>query len=310
MSSGGFAGLVRQRLNRRELLAVCGIAGATGIYGGKRLLLAHPAAVAPTQNSSVRISTALQVPSNSRVDTSVRFSVRPIEKSVAQYTKSVVMRPGADRVELVPVEGPGPYVLEMIGFGERINFALTVLEGYRCEFAVLQGPGSGIRITQFACSLNEDAPSTDFRRSFSDLQLALQEGQTPAKTILAQLSDWKYSDPVALAVETHLRSFQKDQHAFRKAAERLAGEHSRLPDGHVALARTGDPYAQPDHQNAAAAYRRALDLGLPILMPFLEMLWEGVRRYEIKHDRIGLLEKVFRSRLTGILWSAWNPDLM
>jgi hypothetical protein len=290
-------------------LAACS-ATAIGICSGRGVVFAQPATVAAAPRSSIRLSIAFQVPTDREGEANVSFSLRPISKSTAQSSKPIVLETGASRAELVPVKGPGSYVLQMNGFGERINFALTLVEGYRCELTFLPGRGDGgVLVTQLACSADGSARETAFRRSFSDLQLALQDGRTPANIILARLSDWKYSDPVALAVETHLRSHQNDQAAFRKAAERLAAEHSRLPDGHVALARTHEMSAQSDHESASASYARALELGLPILTPFLEMLWVGVRRYEIKHDRVGLLERVFRSRVTGMLWSAWNPDL-
>ena len=91
---------------------------------------------------------------------------------------------------------------------------------------------------------------------------------------------------------------------LRKLAVALNDKyHRKLPDALVALGLSEE--AAKESERAAIAYHEALDLGLPILQRFTDILWDGVRRLGISENLTALSEAVNR-KIPGILWSAWR----
>jgi hypothetical protein len=61
-------------------------------------------------------------------------------------------------------------------------------------------------------------------------------------------------------------------------------------------------------KDANQNYRAALKCGLPVLMPFLQLLQAGVGRYKIEDARVPLLRQADARRIPFLLWSAWRPE--
>jgi Caspase domain len=215
---------------------------------------------------------------------------------------------------------PGPYVLSFRGLGDSIEFALTLVEGHTCDLVFQQGPDGRVRIAQFATKRHaQEWPAADLEklqeRSDRDrlqrVQDALQtsNGRLNLQLALAELEHIASTDfaAVAILLTSYLRSVESDNEKLAEAASNLAMKYPAVPDGHVAMARCLDAGSRPRRDDAAEQYRRALNLGLPMLQHFLEALWVGARRHDIKHERFLLLEEAARWRIPGLLWSAWSP---
>jgi hypothetical protein len=86
----------------------------------------------------------------------------------------------------------------------------------------------------------------------------------------------------------------------------IINSYPELSDGYVLKAeyearrRNGDA--------AEAAYRTALDHGVPTFAEGLVLLFGAVHEYDIQNPRVDVLTRVFENRCAWLLWSAWIPE--
>jgi hypothetical protein len=86
----------------------------------------------------------------------------------------------------------------------------------------------------------------------------------------------------------------------------IINSYPELSDGYVLKAeyearrRNGDA--------AEAAYRTALDHGVPTFADGLVLLFGAVHEYDIQNPRVDVLTRVFENRCAWLLWSTWIPE--
>jgi hypothetical protein len=208
---------------------------------------------------------------------------------------------------------PGPYRLRFDKLGdltkpsEQAHFALSLLKDRLCELIVYQDLAGRMHMTQFAPESHPTMPlNSDIVRKLGSLQRDLQSGQarTPF-ALLDELSRCKVVEPIVACIRLYLLSLQGKPQLLRSAARNVVERFPGLADGHVALARSMEASKEKDaNQN----YRAALKCGLPVLMPFLQLLQAGVGRYKIEDARVPLLRQADARRIPFLLWSAWRPE--
>jgi hypothetical protein len=112
----------------------------------------------------------------------------------------------------------------------------------------------------------------------------------------------KWFEPVAGCLGAHMTlQLEPDSNLLRVAVGNLARYFGGLVDSHVLYAARQEALGGGD---PAAAYRAALDVGLPLLDESLVRLQEGIARHAIEHERVSLVQRVYERRVCGLLWTA------
>lgn len=111
-------------------------------------------------------------------------------------------------------------------------------------------------------------------------------------------------DPVECVIGGYLAARLGKSEGLFSASSAIVKSYPELSDGYVL---EGEYQAATGNDElAAAAYRSALDHGLPIFANGLVRLYEGLQNYGITHPRAKLLREVCNNRVRGLLWSAWT----
>lgn len=115
----------------------------------------------------------------------------------------------------------------------------------------------------------------------------------------------KWEEPIAGCLGGYLMLRFGKANELETAVRNMSDFFGGLSDSHVLKAEY--EASQGRNDAADAAFRTALDCGLPIFADGLTRLFDGVQRYCIDHPGTALLSKVFHNRVRGLLWSAWTP---
>jgi hypothetical protein len=124
---------------------------------------------------------------------------------------------------------------------------------------------------------------------------------TPALPDIDALLYDKWRDPMAGCLGAYLLIRLGRTGELEVPARNLTQYFGGLPDSHVLRG------AWLDIQEAGAAraaYLDALDAGLPVFRDGLMLLMDAVRRFDIAHERVPLLDDLLRHVPAGTLWSA------
>lgn len=205
----------------------------------------------------------------------------------------------------------GPYRLRIdrphSGGIEQTNLASTVLPNRISELIIEQSTTGKFRISQFAPEAHPTkplAPEVTFK--LHQLESDLQDGQPRrVPTLLAELKAAELVEPICLTLAANVASYDTNPRAFAVIAKDVMTAFPLLPDGYVARARAHEVARQPEE--AKAAYRAALDRGLPVLSFFTRLLLDGVGRYAIEHPRVDRIREVTNRQIPGLIWTAWRP---
>ena len=206
---------------------------------------------------------------------------------------------------------PGPYWFRIDSKDRRRNvcFALTILTGQDLNLILHQQDCGRIFVFQF---MEHDGPNREVdplkTRRLDMAQRFLMGGELGqgSSTLEPLLVDPHGLDPIAGSLGGHLLVKQGQIDRAGALGERLIELHPTLPDGHVlrvlALSTKGR------ESDAEAAYRKALDLGFPLVAENTLRLASGASRARIAHPRVELLNRVVERLHPGLLWTAWIAD--
>lgn len=200
------------------------------------------------------------------------------------------------------------------------DFAVTVLDGRVTELILHREVSGRVRVAQFMPSLDpQEQLDPDAIRRLDLLQRFVLDGRLgEATTVALDLLAHGPADPVAGCLGGYLLMRDPRPDATADVAPVMRARFPGLSDSHVLLGHyftamfdqdggRGSAAATHWRDEAVASFRRALDLGLPILAPFLDRLRDGVRRFRIDHRRAGLVARVAGDRIPDSLWTAWVP---
>jgi len=206
---------------------------------------------------------------------------------------------------------PGPYWFRIDSKDRRRNvcFALTILTGQDLNLILHQQDCGRIFVSQF---MEHDGPNRDVdplkTRRLDMAQRFLMGGELgqASSTLEPLLVDPHDLDPIAGSLGGHLLVKQGQIDRAGALGERLIELHPTLPDGYVLRALALSTKGR--ESDAEAAYRKALDLGFPLVAENTLRLASGASRARIAHPRVELLNRVVERLHPGLLWTAWIAD--
>jgi hypothetical protein len=236
--------------------------------------------------------------------------IGPLDPRDGDLDRLLPKPPGVNGASLFwPAEKLGAYRLRIVGPGTRAEFALSLLKDRQGALAITCDAEGRVRLAQFAPAVGDDQRSPDLVSKIEQVQNDLIRGEAPAvPELIKDLERRGVTDPVVASIKAALTSQNQGTKALALEADRLISQFPDLPDGHVARARAFE--AVNDDRRARDGYRKALTLGLPILLPFLQYLWNGVRVQGIRLEetRYGhILQQVVDRKFPLQIWSAWRP---
>jgi len=212
---------------------------------------------------------------------------------------------------------PGAYWLAIETPEQRpVAFAAAVLPGRLTLVVFTRGLEGEIALHQYlpllAADGGDDARTardgrTGARYSMLQrsemVQRAYAAGRLEASSRNAlDLLQGKWFEPLAACLASYaLLGADPGSKVLRGGVGTLTRYFGGLADSHVLYAARLEAIGRG---KPASAYRAALDLGLPVLDESLARLQEGVARYGIEHERMGLLGTVCEQRVRGLLWAA------
>lgn len=201
-----------------------------------------------------------------------------------------------------------------------VAFVATVLPGRLTLVVFTRGLGGEIALHQYLPLLATDE---------GDDARTARDGRTGARYSMLQRSELiqrayaagylevgsanvldllrgKWFEPLAACLAGYaLLGADPLEEVLRQGVDILTESFAGLPDSHVLHAAYLEAVGDGD---AAAAYRAALDQGLPMLDESLVRLWTGVVRHEIEHGSMGLVQRVYERRVRGLLWAAVSVE--
>ena len=218
----------------------------------------------------------------------------------------------------------GPYVLTLQEADPRgkseLHFGLMKFPNRRLDVVFYRNAAGRLTLSQFA-PVSAESIDVPFRvaesRTFALLSrlqcdLAAGDARTTPHVLSALSTD---RDPITVAIRAYMTLVRSSATDLKQTAEILQKIAPEMPDvlvlkGMIAEtspeAKRGAGKLPPA---AAEAYRRALNQGLPVLMPFLEILWDAIQRDRAMalETRYGsILQQIMPKRLRFQLWSAWT----
>jgi hypothetical protein len=191
-----------------------------------------------------------------------------------------------------------------------VIFSVVVLPGRLTMLVSNRERDGRNRVFQYLPELDrpENSDQTLLRRLGLMQRFSLTSCFHNAYQLVEELIPNNLIDPVECVLAGYLAARLEKSEALLSASTAIRELFPELSDGYVL---NGEYHAaMGDDEAAAAAYRSALDRGLPIFANGLVRLYEGLQRYGITHPRIELLREVHNNRVRGLLWSAWSvaPD--
>ncbi len=196
------------------------------------------------------------------------------------------------------VEGPDapPVVFALAQLPRRFTMLTIVFEGGQT------------RAFQYIPSLQPD--DSTHPRSLRRLELmqrvllsgSLEGGNEAARDLLYA----KRLDPLAGCLGAYLFLRQGRAKELKTAVGNLLRFYPELSDTYVLQGEF--EAAARRHKAAKEAFAKAIDVGIPLFGEGLTRLLEGLRKYELKHPRAKLVERVFERHLSGSMFSVWRPE--
>jgi hypothetical protein len=210
----------------------------------------------------------------------------------------------------------GAYVLSMSARGTpAVEFPVMKLDNRRSDVVVYGNAEGRLTVSQFAPLIRRDRRD---RRSVetlalqSRLQCDLSLGHAQSATrLLSALQD--ESDPITTSIQAYISLGRQIPRGAANLALTRSDDFRELPDLYVykgVIAEAGHP-GKSVPKAAAAEYAAALDRGLPLLLPFLEVLWDAIRRdtsIAAGSRYTEILRRIAPKCLRYQLWSAWPPE--
>jgi hypothetical protein len=202
----------------------------------------------------------------------------------------------------------GPYRLRFDFPKHRVDVAVRVIHEHQTELVVHRDARGLLHLRQYAPRADAERQPLVIRK-LGEVQRLIEGGLgSKARKTLDELEQLRVDDPVAVSLGAYLACLDGQPERLKRAANRLANDYPDLPDGHVALASIAQTLS--DRETIIKEYRTALNQGLPLLLPFLESLWNGARLYQMDlgpNQPFGTqLSDAAENRIQNQLWSAWR----
>jgi hypothetical protein len=227
-------------------------------------------------------------------------------------------RVGTDFSTVVHRAHPGIYRLEIVeeaGDGRKLALVIPVLHGRQTELVMHRDAKGVLQFNLYAPqALDPVARSAETLERLGGAQrdVVISEGHS-ARLRLNELAKPVVDDPIGATLAAYFLTIDRRPKELARAAADLTERFPELPDGYVLRGLAAE--VAGDDQAALAAYRCALDRGLPVLLPFLDYLWDGIKakrrepyqKIDLEKTRFGkLLREVRKSRVPYQLWSIWD----
>jgi hypothetical protein len=259
---------------------------------------------------------------------------RPLLQDTVVTSRALLMRFGklspsdlpagtADRVgpgfsAVAHRAAPGVYRLEMLEEaekGRKLALVIPVFRGRQTELVIHRDAEGALQINLCAPrALDPRGRSAETLERLGGAQrdVVNSEGHS-ARVRLKELAEPVIDDPIGATLAAYFLTIDRRTKELASAAADLTERFPELPDGYVLRALAAE--IAGDDQAALCAYHCALDRGLPVLLPFLDYLWDGVeaarkqplKKIDLDKTRFGkLLREARKSRVPYQLWSVWD----
>jgi hypothetical protein len=318
-------------LSRRSWLKVVGVAGLGLWASGPRAAMSSPTApgqerrkgawedfveqqlldsALPHSQVGIRIHFAVEGMSRGDADKlrgKLKFGL--LHDPVEALSPPVFETTDCDEVAVVRLERPAaPYRLRFEFPENRRDVAIRVFQQRQTELVLHRDAEGLLHLRQYAPRA-EGGREPLVMKKLGEVQRQIEDDRGhEARKTLDELEQLRADDPVALSVRAYLLNLDGHPKRLEQVAKRLVKDYPDLPDGHVALASVAQ--VSNDRQAIITEYRNALSLGLPMLLPFLESLWNGARLYQMdlgSEQPYGTqLTDAAQNRIQNQLWSAWR----
>ena len=312
-----------------ELSTVLALAGTASTiekkewFAGRlrRIGVASFAEAAPKASTGLQVLFAFDAKDAKMASTytsEVKLALWSFGKNPSEATKITSLSIAEGLAGYSKFSEPGSYCLSIELPGQKpIVFYVSVLP-HRLTLMVFQQTANGqIRVFQYMPNIgSSDAPyQARFTRRMELLQHFYMNGRLDhardnAREMLGEMRAAKREDPLFGCLSGYV-ALKSGEPKIMDALSTNKGEsYNLLPDSNVLQAeyyiRYGSKLGLKEddvRRIAKEEYSTALDNGLPIFADGIALLWQAVRRYEIRHDRAGLKD-AFENRVRGLLWSA------
>jgi len=249
----------------------------------------------------------------------VRLRCWEIDRSVPEeYRHPLLLPDNSGLAEAAWGMEPGTYFISL-EFPERqpVVITITALSDRLTLLVVTQDPTGEMNIFQYLPSLEREEPA-DMRydaacfpvlRRLEYIQRSFMVGRIEqAYQQARELLNAKWIDPMAGLLGCYLLIRMGKTRELGYPVENMVRYFGALSDSQVIAAEY--EICTGNDEEAAIAYRKALDKGIPILSDGLARLIDGTDRYGIQHPRIELAKTIFSKRIRGLLWSAYPIQVL
>jgi hypothetical protein len=183
---------------------------------------------------------------------------------------------------------------------------IPVLEGHQTEVAIYRDSDGWLHVSFYAPEAGTDRDRKALRALGEAQNHLVSRSAEAARTEIDRLLNSGCVDPVALCLSAYLASIEGDTGRLAKAAEAMA--RYDFPDRYVALANLAEDDKE-SRETVEKYYHKALAAGLPMLRPYLDILWQGTEGMSLDADPFGQrLREAGSRQVQNQLWSAWRPD--
>ena len=200
-----------------------------------------------------------------------------------------------------------PQVLRIGEPGSCTQVVVPVLEGRQTDVAIYRDANGWLQTAFFAPQVGNEH-KRDTLQTLGEAQWLLSSrDRTAASKKLEGLPPAGRDDPIAMCLSAFIASTGDDNEQLRQTVELMNKNKCDLADLYVAQATLCEARELPQ-SDVEQNYRRALDAGLPLIGPFLEVLWRGTEGMNLEANRYGRQLREIGSHLVhNQLWSAWRP---
>ena len=211
--------------------------------------------------------------------------------------------------ELAAAAGARPHWLSLERPGEKPIVYVLALLSKRLTFLLLElQPDGHVRAFQYLPSL-EAPPDPQLLRRLEQIQRVSIGGRLDLGYETAvELASSRWADPVAGCLAGYLLLRMGRAGELEVPAPDLTRHFAELADSHVLLAEYEAARGAADA--AEQAYRKAVEVGVPITGEGVTRLLDGLGEYWIDHPHARILTHVHERYLHGSLWAAWTPEAL
>lgn len=219
-------------------------------------------------------------------------SLLPIQPTIGQY--STTAAPGSYWLAFEPPEQPPLISL------------VTIPSGRVCMIVLSRAADGNIQMFQYLPPTNGGFTAQPrYLRRLEMIQRFYSEG---ALQRAYELIEPNFVEPIAGCLGGYLLLRLGRSRELDISARSMTTHFPDVPDSWIL--RAEHKVADGKETEAKSAYRRALDLGIPLVAEGVARLREATERFGIDHQRCPLLNRIWQKRVRSLIWTSWLPGQM